>query len=385
MTKLSESALFPPLSTFLEYKMSKQIKGEPMLKQVKTEDLKIGMYVILPYSWFKKLFKPFHFRIDSQAQIDEINHEGVDEIYIDLAKSNFHNGTAPLGKLVTNPTLLPKDYITNNPDLVPPEITQPEKSKPINSSIESWLSEKFDVVQFENVIFSPSIMDESKAKEIYKHTLLMVNQLMEKPTAKNIIEGKKHIFKLVDFILKEEDAASWLASITTHDYYTYTHSVNVGFLSIMLAKELFKKSSSHNLHELGAGFFLHDIGKTQIAKSIINSPNKLSQNDLKIMRQHPLLGFKILQNAHQLTDECKYIVLQHHERADGKGYPFGLSGDQINIYARICSLADIYDALTAQRSYKIGHTPFDSLKIMKEEMYTHFDKELFDKFVLLFK
>ena len=76
--------------------------------------------------------------------------------------------------------------------------------------------------------------------------------------------------------------------------------------------------------------------------------------------------------------------MQHHEREDGTGYPNRLKGTDIHIYGRICSMADIYDALTSERPYKQGLKPFDALKLMKEQMLNHFSKDLFDKFVLLF-
>ena len=105
------------------------------------------------------------------------------------------------------------------------------------------------------------------------------------------------------------------------------------------------------MHELGAGFFLHDLGKVKIDTAIINKPGKLTAEEMRQMRRHPNLGFTILSKTKQLSEECKLIVLQHHERNDGTGYPNGLRGDAIHIYCRLCSLADVYDALTSVRPY----------------------------------
>ena len=112
---------------------------------------------------------------------------------------------------------------------------------------------------------------------------------------------------------------------------------------------------------------------------------KLTDDEMETMRTHPSHGHDLLSETNQLSEECKVIVMQHHERNDGSGYPLGLSGDDIHLYARICSIADVYDALTSERTYKAKLEPFYALKLMKEEMITHFSKELFDKFVLLFK
>jgi HD-GYP domain-containing protein (c-di-GMP phosphodiesterase class II) len=102
------------------------------------------------------------------------------------------------------------------------------------------------------------------------------------------------------------------------------------------------------------------------------------------MRTHPYKGYEILDEAGFLTKEAELIVLQHHERSDGTGYPQGLKGREIHEYGRICSLADVFDALTSRRSYHRERSPFDALELMREKMLGHFERELFERFVLLF-
>jgi len=138
------------------------------------------------------------------------------------------------------------------------------------------------------------------------------------------------------------------------------------------------------MHELGAAFFLHDLGKVKVDAAIINKPAVLTDEEMDKMRKHPEYGYEILVNTNQLTEECRTIVLHHHERNDGSGYPSGLKGEDIHLYGRICSLADVYDALNSDRPYRNGLGPFAALKLMKEEMLSHFQKDLFEKFVLLF-
>jgi HD-GYP domain-containing protein (c-di-GMP phosphodiesterase class II) len=103
------------------------------------------------------------------------------------------------------------------------------------------------------------------------------------------------------------------------------------------------------------------------------------------MRRHPGMGFKLLTETKQINEECRLIVLQHHERNDGTGYPRKLRGDDIHIYGRICSVADVFDALVSERPYRQKLKPFEALKLMRDEMLGHFQKEVFEKFVLLFK
>ena len=119
-------------------------------------------------------------------------------------------------------------------------------------------------------------------------------------------------------------------------------------------------------------------------RRIINKPARLSDEEMAQMRKHPQYGYEILARTRQLTEECRTIVLHHHERFDGSGYPLGLKGEDIHLYGRICSLADVFDALNSDRPYRKGLGPFAALKVMKEEMMFHFQKDMFEKFVMLF-
>ncbi len=104
------------------------------------------------------------------------------------------------------------------------------------------------------------------------------------------------------------------------------------------------------------------------------------------MKRHPSLGYFLLQDAKQMTKELKLIVLQHHEKMNGTGYPSGLRGEEIHIYGRICAIADIFDALTSTRPYKEKIPAFTALKMMRDEMVPHhIQKDLLDRFIPLFK
>ncbi|NPU85745.1 MAG: HD-GYP domain-containing protein [Syntrophaceae bacterium] len=245
--------------------------------------------------------------------------------------------------------------------------------------------EQMEIRQYmEEVIHDRTMPSPEKARAVQKVSMFMMKNLLEQPTSSNIEEAKKSIGNVVDLIIRDDSTTRHLLQITSHDYQTYTHSVTVGFLGIALSKVLFKGSDEHNLHELGAGFFLHDIGKVRIDTTIINKPARLTAEEMAVMRRHPPYGYQILRDTRQLTHECRQIVLQHHERDDGKGYPLKLRGDEIHLYARLCSIADVYEALTAFRPYKRRMTTFEALRLMKDEMLNHFHKDHFDQFVRLF-
>jgi HD-GYP domain-containing protein (c-di-GMP phosphodiesterase class II) len=324
------------------------------LETIRTKDVKKGMYVILPLSWHQHPFVKNQFYVRSDADIEKIRALKVLEIKVDPARhENIERET-------------PRDAARQNRG----KSEAPQKVVP-------------DALG--TAIRDTKASPEQKAVMIQQESVVMMKNLLDDPTADNIREAKKGISEIVNLILKEELTLHYLLSITSHDHYTYTHSVSVGVLGVALAKSLFKDAKYHDIHALGAGFFLHDLGKVGIDINIINKPGKLTDEEMNEMRRHPPLGFKLLLDTRQLTDECRIIVMQHHERVDGTGYPKGLRGDDIHVYARICAIADVYDAMTSDRPYRKKMAPFVALTLMREEMMHHFQRDFFEQFVRLFK
>jgi len=330
-----------------------------MIKTIKIADLEIGMYVILPSSWFEHPFLKGRFIVNARADIDRIAEMGLREIAIDTAKG------------LSFPNI---DVMSHRAETATRQHREPVK----------WEPETLIPEDLKNALADSRMTKRRKAEVVYLSSLKMMERLFEDPKVENIRAVKKEISRMVDVIISDDATARHMLTITTHDFYTYTHSVNVGVLGIMLSNLLFAKSDGHDMHELGAGYFLHDLGKVRVDPAIINKPGILTEEEMKKMRSHPYQSYKILSEAGQLTEECRIIALQHHEREDGNGYPRRLQGDQIHIYGRISSIADVYDALTAERSYKPRLKPFEALRIMKEEMINHFHPRLFEKFVMLF-
>jgi len=327
----------------------------PDLQSVTPDELKIGMYVILPLSWHQHPFLKNHFLIQSAEEINKIRELGTKGIQIDLSKSR------PVER---------------------PSATEPQAS---SASEQQKVAQKVVTDDLIATIHDESLPPQDKSQLVRRHSITMMKSLLENPTAQNMKEAQKGISEVVNLILTDDDTLHYLLDITSHDFYTYTHSVGVGVLGIALAKSLFKDSTNHDMRALGVGFFLHDVGKVGINPSIITKPGKLTSAEMQEMRRHPSLGYKLLHETRQLTEEAKTIVLQHHERVDGSGYPKGLRGGDIHIYGRICSIADVYDALTSDRPYRKKMPPFVALKIMHEEMINHFQNDLFQKFVMMFK
>jgi putative nucleotidyltransferase with HDIG domain len=155
-------------------------------------------------------------------------------------------------------------------------------------------------------------------------------------------------------LMKAIDSSDALAvdisALKTSDEYTFKHSVDVATMSMIIAKHL--GMPSKDVYNIGIAGLLHDMGKSKIPNEILNKPARLNDDEFAIMKQHSTLGYRILQNKHEFSDSISLAVLQHHEKMNGKGYPLGCTEEKIIPYARILSIADVYDALVTERPYK---------------------------------
>ena len=125
------------------------------------------------------------------------------------------------------------------------------------------------------------------------------------------------------------------------------------------------------VYEIGIAGLLHDIGKSKVPNEILNKAARLTDEEFAIMKQHSVYGYRILQSKEDLSMEIKLGVLQHHEKMNGKGYPMGITGDKIDLFARLISVSDIYDALVTERPYKKPFSPRDAVEMimsMTEEL-----------------
>ncbi|MFH1739441.1 MAG: HD-GYP domain-containing protein [bacterium] len=248
------------------------------------------------------------------------------------------------------------------------------------------LVEEYLQQNLSSVAQDKSLPLQHRTEVVYATTTAIMQSVFDEPRASEALRKSQQVIApIVSLILEEEEAARSLISLTSHDYYTYTHSVNVCLFAIALTEEIFQGVERENLERLGSAFLLHDIGKRNIPNEILNKNGPLNDDEWEIMRRHPQLGCEILEENGYLTDEAEIVVLQHHERFDGSGYPNRLNGDDIHIYSKICCMADVFDALTTKRSYRNPLTSFEALQVMKNEMTGNFEYAFFVAFASLFK
>lgn len=217
----------------------------------------------------------------------------------------------------------------------------------------------------------------AKAGLLYSSVMAVTKRAIAGSLSKEILAGVDELMGVaVGYLMRSQTAFPALLCVMLHDFSVYTHSLNVAVYALGLGK--FIGVTDHlSLRRLGVGAILHDVGKAKVSKEILSKRGKLSPKEWAIMRQHPEWGTEMLSGAADPEEDVLAIVAQHHERLDGSGYPRGLTGGKIQMFAMIVALVDAYDAMTCSRPYRKARTPFDALSLLKTEMHGKLDPALF--------
>jgi HD-GYP domain-containing protein (c-di-GMP phosphodiesterase class II) len=227
----------------------------------------------------------------------------------------------------------------------------------------------------------PSLPEEAKAQVLYTTTVHLVRELMLDPTSTDGVKvARRSVETAVEHILSRPRALASIMDLSSTDYYTYTHSVNVMVYSVALANKL-GLLTELEIVELGQSALLHDVGKSFIDWRITNKSGPLTADEFDLMKQHPDFGFQALKKTEELPDSSLFAVRHHHEKLNGTGYPNGLVGPQIELPIRVITCADIYDALTTRRVYRSAIRSYPALELMKEKTGTEIDDRVFRAFV----
>jgi HD-GYP domain-containing protein (c-di-GMP phosphodiesterase class II) len=217
-----------------------------------------------------------------------------------------------------------------------------------------------------------------KAKQEIKTMFISVENKTETRALSQLDMISKVIGDIVDEILYNRNIMVNVVDLRTFDDYTFSHSVNVAVLSVMMGTVLGLNRNS--LNDLAMGALIHDIGKVFIDKKIINKPSILTPEELGEVRKHSEAGYKYLIAHSQITDDALKAVLLHHEQYNGKGYPTGASGNDIHLFGRIIGVADVFDALTSDRPYRRAMLPSDAIEYILAGYDTMFDPQVVKAF-----
>lgn len=245
------------------------------------------------------------------------------------------------------------------------------KEDPAENSAEPTYSQR--------VVSSPEFRkfqeDHSAAADALKKSLDSVLAQEQEP-------DPEELCRILEPLLSETTSSvelfDFLHNMRTNDDSIYAHSINVALISHMLGHWL--QLSDENLTILTAAALLHDIGKTKIPLEILNKPGRYTDEEFDLVRRHPAFGYEILQPYEQLDPRIKNAALMHHERCDGQGYPNGMKFHDIDDCSQIIAIADVYDAMTAARSYRAPLCPFHVIADFELEGLQKFNP----KFILTF-
>ena len=313
-----------------------------MLKKIAVSELTPGMYV----NGVTKQQGTFKIKnqglVRTKAAIEKLIKAGILEVEIDTEKA------------LAKPEKKIKDTSKKNaaPSLYDPTAITAEFNDEINKA--------------------EKLYTEAKSLQHLAFESIKANRKIEIGPFEDVAQG------FIDSIFRNQDALACMTRIREKDAYLLEHSINVSVLMTIFAKHLHLEPEV--IHQLATGALLHDIGKIKIQDEVLNKPGKFTEDEFNLMKNHALYSKEILEEA-GLSGLAVDIAAYHHERLDGKGYPFALSADQIPQHVRMIAIVDVYDALTAKRVYKDGMNPIQAFKIIKDDSPASFDTELVNQFI----
>jgi len=323
-----------------------------MLKKISVKQLTVGMYLKeFCGSWMEHPFWRNSFVITDPKDIERIRASSIKEVWIDCAKG-----------------------IDVAPD--EPAIAEAETEAQVEAELNNAAAAQRDTAP------TSTSAEIARAARICAQARRAVTSMFQEARMGKAIDAgnaTKLVEEIADSVTRNPGALISLARLKTADDYTYMHSVAVCALMIALGRQL--KLDEELIRKLGIAGLLHDLGKAMMPMEVLNKPGKLSDDEFRIMKSHPEEGCKLLQDSHGIDDITFDVVLHHHEKTDGSGYPKGLKDKEISLYAKMGAVCDVYDAITSNRPYKAGWCPAESLRRMAEWANGHFDPTVFQAFV----
>ncbi|WP_296269854.1 HD-GYP domain-containing protein [Pseudomonas sp. UBA6323] len=322
-----------------------------MLKRIAVADLRIGMYVQeFCGSWMDHPFWKSKFLLNSPQDLQRIRASSIGELWIDVSKGL----DVEAGAVVS---------------------TEAEAQKEVEATLMA-------AVQPRSTALSASMDTEleraAKLCARSKQAVLSMFGDARMGRALNFEQAESLVEEISESVMRHPNALISLARLKHADEYTYMHSVAVCALMIALARQLGLGEGA--VREAGLAGLLHDVGKMAIDQEVLNKPGKLSDAEFAAVRRHPEAGGEILLAGKHVSALVLDVCLHHHEKIDGSGYPYGLQGEQISLFARMGAVCDVYDAITSNRPYKPGWDPAESIRKMAE-WKGHFDEAVFQAFV----
>lgn len=229
-----------------------------------------------------------------------------------------------------------------------------------------------------SIISHPTIPTEKKAKVLYETSGPILTTVYSTPNSGELMQSASNYVKRCIQYLNDRGSIAELFKLSGESLTEHTHALHVSAYSVALGKRVGVNDQTQ-VYALGLGALLHDIGKSRIDPAILSKPGELDDDEWQLVRQHPEMGEQILYHRDIVPVLSRRIVLEHHERVNGKGYPKGIKSQ--HHFSRIVAIADCFNTLTSVRPYAKAMTPFDALKFMVQTMRAEFDGELLESFI----
>ena len=335
-----------------------------MLKRISVSQLVPGMHLKeFCGSWMEHPFWRSGFVLSDPKDIEAILTSSIKEVWIDISQGLDVAQDAPSVSEVEAQKQVDAEL---DRAVSAPVVASTHPVKPA-------IRELGPVSAAREIERAARICQESKAAVVSMFEEVRMGNAVDTGGAKQLVE------EISDSIARNPGAIISLARLKTADDYTYMHSVAVCAMMVALAKQL--DLDEAQTRALGMAGLLHDLGKVAMPTEVLNKPGKLTEAEFAIMKTHPAEGFKMLKASANIDTIALDVVLHHHEKTDGSGYPRGLKGDQISLYSKMGAVCDVYDAITSNRPYKSGWDPAESLRKMAEWTNGHFDPKVFQAFV----
>lgn len=312
-----------------------------MQQRIVPSQATIGMYVCsFEGSWLHHPFWRARFLIEDEDTLEKIRSSAIDALIIDGAKgvaapTQVSGRTEPVGAGEVHQIPVPRRSAGADSD---PEV---ERARSVLRRGKTLVARLFDDARLGRLVLTQDVaaLVDEITRSVERSQTTLIN----------------------------------MARLKTKDEYTYLHSVAVCALMINFARQL--QMPEGQVHELGIGGLMHDVGKMAMPPEILNKEGRLTDAEFSEIKRHPLSGRDLLTGSGNVPAIAIDIALHHHEKVDGSGYPFGLSGSQISVAAKMGAICDIYDALTSDRCYKAAWTPAEAIMRMTQ-WKGHLDPDL---------
>jgi putative nucleotidyltransferase with HDIG domain len=321
-----------------------------MLKKITVDQLTLGMHIHeFCGSWMDHPFWRTKFVLEDPEDLRQIQACGIRELWIDVEKGR---DVEVVGQT--------KQETEAQIDAALVQIASPKQPSP-------------RVPMAEEVARATKICAKSKAAVVSMFHEARMGKAIDHEAASALVE------EITDSVERNPGALISLARLKTADDYTYMHSVAVCALMVALARQL--SLDEQHTREAGMAGLLHDLGKAVMPMDILNKPGKLTDEEFRIMKSHPVEGHRMLVEGGAVGEIPLDVCLHHHEKVDGSGYPKGFKDAEISLFAKMGAVCDVYDAITSNRPYKAGWDPAESIRKMTEWSKGHFDEQVFRAFV----